>query len=145
MILHMQNISIHTHTHTHTHIREWFSSLTERSNLTINTCLYVIFYLHLLSTFRIHIRSLITIEALCFIKSQLRNKMFKMCHLNQRKCGHIRSWTVAPFQRSRGGCAWFDRHHKCAGKMSLYFQLQLVRGGEGKHPQRQKCERFKVR
>ena len=53
----------------------------------------------------------------------------KICHLNQCTRGHVRTWTVAPFQRSRGGRAWFDRHQKCVGKMSLHFQLQLVTGG----------------
>jgi len=39
--------------------------------------MYVIFYLHLHSTFTIHVRNLITVEASCFIKSQLRNRCSK--------------------------------------------------------------------
>ena len=34
-------------------------------------------------------------------------------HLNQLRYGHIWSWTVAPFQRSRGSCEWFDKQILC--------------------------------
>ena len=46
-------------------------------------------------------------------------------HLWQCSNGHVRSWTVAHFYRSRGGCQWFDRHQKCVGEVSLHFQLEM--------------------
>ena len=35
-------------------------------------------------------------------------------------------WTVAPSQRCRGGCEWFDRHIKFFGEVFLHYQLGLI-------------------
>jgi hypothetical protein len=32
---------------------------------------------------------------------------------------------IAQFRKSRGTCEWSDKHKKCVGSASLYFQLQL--------------------
>ena len=77
------------------------------------------------NTFTVHVSNLITVEFLLFIKSQFHNKCSKILHLNQCTYGHVWSRTVAPFQWSRHGCEWFDRHKKCVGKVFPHFQLAL--------------------
>ena len=59
------------------------------------------------------------------IKSQFTINAQNVLHLNPCTHGHVWSWTVAPFQRSRGSCEWFDRHQNCAGEVSLHFKLKL--------------------
>ena len=60
-----------------------------------------------------------------FIKSQFTTNAQSILQLNQCTHGHAWSWTVAPFQRSLGGCEWFHRHQKCVGDESLHFQLEM--------------------
>jgi len=69
MSLHIQNI----------HINMYSEFLEFNRTIKFNNkyLMYVMFYLQLLNTFTIHVRSLITVEALCFIKSQLRNRCSK--------------------------------------------------------------------
>jgi hypothetical protein len=104
---------------------EWFLSL-ERSYSKINAFTMYYFTQNWKNTFMVHVRSLITFEFLLFIKSQFITNAPNILHLNQCTHGHFWSWTVAPFQRSRDGCEWCDRHKKCVGEVSLlHFQLEL--------------------
>jgi len=73
----------------------------------------------------IHVPNLIPVEFLAFIKSQFTTVAQNVLHLNQSTHGHIKSWTVAPFQRPQVVANGSDRHKKCVGEVSLNFQLQL--------------------
>jgi len=46
--------------------------------------------------------------------------------LNPSTHGHVWSWTVAPFQRSRGGWEWFDKHKKFFEEAFLHYQLDII-------------------
>ena len=68
---------------------------------------------------------IINVEFLLFIKLQFTTKAQNILHLVQCTNGHVISWTVVPFQRSRGCCEWFDRHQKYVGEVFLHFQVEL--------------------
>ena len=70
----------------------------------------VTFYHTWHKTFAVNVHSLITVEFLLYMKSQFRTNAQNILHLNQCTHGHVSSWTVVLFQRSRGACEWFDRH-----------------------------------
>jgi hypothetical protein len=67
---------------------------------------------------------LMTVEFLKFIMSQFTTNAQNILQLNQRTQAHVWLWTVAPFQKSRGGCGWFYRHKNCV-ELSLHFHFQL--------------------
>ena len=46
-------------------------------------------------------------------------------HLHLCSSGHVWSWSVAPFHRSRGRCHWFGRHQKCVFEVYIHLQLEL--------------------
>ena len=75
------------------------------------------------STFTVHVPTLITIELLLIVKSKFTANVL---HLNQCTYEQFQSWTVAHFQRSRGGCEWFDRHQERVGVVSVHFQLRVI-------------------
>jgi hypothetical protein len=77
------------------------------------------------STFTVHVPSLMAVEFL-FIKSRFTTNAQNVLYLNHCRHGHVWSWTVAQFQRSRGGYDWFDAHAKCVGELSFHFQLKAV-------------------
>jgi hypothetical protein len=106
---------------------EWFLSLIQRLYSKINTLTTQYFTYNRHNTFTVHVPSLITVEllVLLFIKSQFTTDTQNVLHLNHCTHGHVWSLTVAPFQRSWGGCEWFDSHKKCVFEVSVNFQLEL--------------------
>jgi len=48
------------------------------------------------------------VEFLLFIKSQFTTTVQNILNLNQCTHGHVWSWNAILFQRSRGGCKWFN-------------------------------------
>jgi hypothetical protein len=46
-------------------------------------------------------------------------------HLYKRTHGHVWTWIVALFQKSRVGCKRFGRHQRFIGKVSLRLQLEI--------------------
>ena len=81
------------------------------------------------STCTVHLSNLITVQLLLFINSQFTTNAQYVLHLSQCTHGHVWSWTVAPFQRSRGGCKWFDRHENCVGEVSLSCSRSWIHYG----------------
>jgi hypothetical protein len=81
-----------------------------------------------------HVPSLITVQLLLLIKSQFTTNAQNVLHFNQCTQGHVLSWNVASFQRSRGGCEWFDTHQMCVGKMSIHFSIPAAYARSDKCP-----------
>jgi len=52
------------------------------------------------SAFTVRVSSLVNVEFLSFIKSQITTDSQNVLHLNQFANGHVSSWTVTPFQTS---------------------------------------------
>jgi hypothetical protein len=73
----------------------------------------------------IHILNLITTVFLLFIKSQFTTNAQNVLTFNQCTHGNIWSWIIALFEMFQCGCERSDRHHECAGEVSLHFQLEL--------------------
>jgi len=80
---------------------------------------YVTYNWH--DTFTVHVPNLL--GSYCF----LRHSSQQMLKMASSWCthAHLRSWTVAPFRRSRGPCEWFEEQKKSVGEVCLYFQLEL--------------------
>jgi hypothetical protein len=54
------------------------------------------------NTFTINFPNLMTVEFVLFIKSQFTTYFQNILHLDECSQGHVRSWTLETFQRSRG-------------------------------------------
>ena len=80
---------------------------------------YVTYNWH--DTFTVHVPNLL--GSYCFSRHSSQ-QMLKMAS-SWGTHAHIRSWTVAPFRRSRSRCECFQEHKKCVGEVCLYFQLEL--------------------
>jgi len=66
----------------------------------------------------------------CLSSHNYRTTVRNVLHLILCTHEHIRSRTVTPYQRSRGGCELFDRNRKCVGAVPIHFQLELnTQGG----------------
>jgi hypothetical protein len=61
----------------------------------------------------------------CLSRQNYRNSGPNVLHLILCTNGHVRSWTVTPYQRSRVDYELFDRNQKCVGEVTLRFQLEL--------------------
>ena len=81
---------------------------------------YVTLFLQLTNAFTIKVLNLTTVDFLLFVKSQSK-WMLEMS--TNWISGFVWSWTVAPLQKSRRDCEWFDGHKKCFGEISLYFHF----------------------
>ena len=69
-----------------------------------------------------------------YAKSQFTTNAQSVLPVSPCTLEHVYSWTVAPLQRSRSGCEWFEGHQICAGKVSLRFKLKLNTLGVFKYP-----------
>ena len=58
--------------------------------------------------------------------TQFTTNAQNILRLNPSTHGHVCSWAVAPFQRSRCGWEWFNRHRKFFGEAFLHYQLDLI-------------------
>ena len=77
------------------------------------------------NTYTVQVASLITIDFLLLLNSRFTTNAQNILHLNWCTHGHILLWTVAHFQRSGGGCEWFEKQQESVGKLSLHFKLEL--------------------
>jgi len=60
-----------------------------------------------------------------FVKLKFTTDSQNVLQLNQGTNGHVWSWPVTPFPRSRSASGWSDRLQNRAGKVSLHFRLTL--------------------
>jgi len=91
----------------------------------INTLIMQYFTYNCHNIFIINFPSLITVEFVLFIKSQLTPNVQNILHSDECTQGHVRSWTLELFQRSWGNWQRLERYKKCDVEASLCFQLKL--------------------